>query len=48
MLTWEAQGTTVEYDSDKAGGSLESMGWNAKRGDALPPVWLVVHKIKKK
>ncbi|CAK4026125.1 Hypothetical predicted protein [Lecanosticta acicola] len=38
------KGTTIEYDSDKAKGTLGSMGWGPKRGKALPPVWLVVHK----
>ena len=38
------QGTTIEYDSDKAKGTLKSMGWSAKRGDSLPAVWLVVHQ----
>lgn len=45
MLTLQSQGTTIEYDGDKAGGSLASMGWTGKRGDALPPVWVVVHKV---
>lgn len=45
MLTLRSQGTTIEYDGDKAGGSLASMGWTGKRGDALPPVWVVVHKV---
>ncbi|KAM0718047.1 hypothetical protein Q7P37_006379 [Cladosporium fusiforme] len=40
-----SKGTTIEYGSDKAGGSLSTMGWTGKRGDALPPVWVVVHKI---
>ncbi|KAK5137153.1 hypothetical protein LTR08_000658 [Meristemomyces frigidus] len=39
-----AKGSTIEYASDKAKGTLASMGWNARRGDALPPVWVVVHK----
>ncbi|KAI7164815.1 hypothetical protein KC349_g492 [Hortaea werneckii] len=39
------KGTTVAYGSDKAKVSLASMGWNGKRGKALPPVWLTVHKI---
>lgn len=38
------QGTTIEYDGDRAGSSLSSMGWTGKRGDSLPPVWVVVHK----
>lgn len=45
MLTLRSQGTTIEYDGDKAGRSLASMGWTGKRGDALPPVWVVVHKV---
>ncbi|KAK3709995.1 hypothetical protein LTR37_010614 [Vermiconidia calcicola] len=40
---WD-KGSTIEYDSDKAKGSLKSMGWSVKRGDVLPPVWVVVHK----
>lgn len=39
------QGTTIDYDSDKANGTLNSMGWSPKRGDKAPPVWLVVHKV---
>ncbi|EME42018.1 hypothetical protein DOTSEDRAFT_133466 [Dothistroma septosporum NZE10] len=40
-----AKGTTIKYDDEKAKGSLESMGWDAKRGsEARPPVWVVVHK----
>jgi hypothetical protein len=38
------QGTTIEYGGDRAGASLSSMGWTGKRGDSLPPVWVVVHK----
>lgn len=44
------KGTTIKYEDDKAKGTLESMGWNSKRGGeggeggGLPPVWLVVHK----
>lgn len=38
------QGTTIEYTSDKANGTLASMGWTAKRGDSTPPVWVTVHK----
>lgn len=45
FLTFQPQGTAIEYDGDKAGGSLASMGWTGKRGDALPPVWVVVHKV---
>lgn len=40
-----SQGTTIEYAGARAGCSLASMGWTAKRGDVLPPVWVVVHKI---
>ena len=39
------QGTTIEYTSPKANGTLKSMGWSKKCGDTLPPVWLVVHKV---
>lgn len=39
------QGTTIEYDGDRAGASLSRMGWTGKRGDSLPPVWVVVHKV---
>jgi hypothetical protein len=40
------QGTTIEYDNkDRAKASLSSMGWTAKRGESLPPVWVVVHKV---
>jgi len=51
MLTYccvadrECQGTTIEYGSDKANGTLASMAWNGKRGKSLPPVWLTVHKV---
>jgi cleavage and polyadenylation specificity factor subunit 2 len=38
------KGTTIKYGDDKAKGNLGSMGWGEKRGKALPPVWLVVHK----
>lgn len=38
------QGTTIEYGGDRAGSSLSSMGWTGRRGDSLPPVWVVVHK----
>lgn len=40
-----AKGTTIEHGGDRAGASLESMGWTGKRGGALPPVWVVVHKV---
>lgn len=40
-----SQGTTIPYNSDKAAGSLSSMGWDAKRGKERGPVWLVVHKV---
>lgn len=40
-----SQGTTIPYSSDKAAGSLSSMGWDAKRGKERGPVWLVVHKV---
>lgn len=39
------KGTTIKYTTDKAEGNLESMGWNARRGKEMPPVWLVVHKV---
>lgn len=39
-----AKGTTVKWGSEKAKGSLGGMGWGVKRGDGLPPVWVVVHK----
>jgi hypothetical protein len=39
------QGTTIEYGSDKAKGTLASMGWNHKRGNGLPPVWVAVYKV---
>lgn len=38
------KGSSIKYGSDKAKGSLASMGWGAKRGAGLSPVWLVVHK----
>ncbi|PPJ60920.1 hypothetical protein CBER1_06205 [Cercospora berteroae] len=38
------KGTTIPYSDDKAAGSLASMGWDQKRGNQRPPVWLVVHK----
>ncbi|KAF7197479.1 hypothetical protein HII31_01289 [Pseudocercospora fuligena] len=38
------KGTTIKYEDDKGKGDLNGMGWNEKRGDKLPPVWLVVHK----
>ncbi|USW56394.1 hypothetical protein Slin15195_G097130 [Septoria linicola] len=38
------KGTTIAYSSDKAAGSLDSMGWDVKRGNERSPVWLVVHK----
>ncbi|KJX92739.1 hypothetical protein TI39_contig5829g00010 [Zymoseptoria brevis] len=38
------KGTTIPYKDDKAKGNLASMGWSEKRGQGLPPVWLVVHK----
>nr|POE77810.1 hypothetical protein CFP56_09453 [Quercus suber] len=41
-----SQGSTVLYGSTKAAGPLSSMGWNAKRGTSLPPVWLTVHKFQ--
>ena len=40
-----SQGTTIEYAGERAGCSLASMGWTGKRGDVLPPVWVVVHKV---
>lgn len=41
------KGSTIEYGSERAKGSLASMGWTGKRGekDGLPPVWCVVHKV---
>ncbi|KAF2174015.1 hypothetical protein M409DRAFT_62200 [Zasmidium cellare ATCC 36951] len=40
------KGTTIEYDSDKANGSLGSLYWDEKKGsEGVPPVWLVVHKL---
>lgn len=39
------QGTTIKYDDGKSDGNLKSMGWTVKRGDVLPPVWLVVHTV---
>ncbi|KAH9814257.1 hypothetical protein Tdes44962_MAKER05694 [Teratosphaeria destructans] len=42
--TW-FKGTTIEYTSDKAKGTLKSMGWDKKRGTDLPPVWICVHKV---
>jgi hypothetical protein len=39
-----AQGTTIEYTCERAKNSLASMGWTTRRGEALPPVWLVVSK----
>ncbi|KAK5168614.1 uncharacterized protein LTR77_005923 [Saxophila tyrrhenica] len=41
---WD-KGSTVLYDSEKAKGTLKTMGWSWKRGQVLPPVWLVVHKV---
>lgn len=38
------KGTTVEYEGEKAKGSLKSVGWDEKRGAARPPVWIVVHR----
>ncbi|KAM3413978.1 hypothetical protein BST61_g10644 [Cercospora zeina] len=38
------KGTTIPYSDDKAAGALASMGWDQKRGNERPPVWLVVHK----
>ena len=40
-----AKGTTVGYGEERAKSSLASMGWTSKRGEGLPPVWLVVHKM---
>lgn len=40
-----SQGTTIPYNSEKAAGSLSSMGWDARRGKERGPVWLVVHKV---
>ncbi|KAF2863039.1 hypothetical protein K470DRAFT_155853 [Piedraia hortae CBS 480.64] len=42
--TWH-KGTTIEYTDDKAASTLDSLGWNDKRGDQLPPVWVVVHPV---
>ena len=39
------QGSTIEYNSAKSDGKLKDMAWSTKRGDKLPPVWLVVHKV---
>ena len=39
-----AKGTTIDYGGDRAGAALSSLGWTAKRGESLPPVWVVVHK----
>jgi hypothetical protein len=39
------QGTTIEHGGERAGASLSSMGWTGKRGEGLPPVWVVVHKV---
>ncbi|OQN99708.1 hypothetical protein B0A48_14478 [Cryoendolithus antarcticus] len=39
-----AKGTTIAYTEPRAKDSLASMGWIARRGDDLPPVWLTVHK----
>ncbi|KAK4498348.1 hypothetical protein PRZ48_011006 [Zasmidium cellare] len=40
------KGSTIEYGSDKAKGTLEAMGWNERKGGGeIPPVWLVVHKV---
>ncbi|KAK6430791.1 hypothetical protein LTR95_013049 [Oleoguttula sp. CCFEE 5521] len=39
-----AKGTTIPYTSPRAQGTLASMGWTARRGNGLPPVWLTVHK----
>jgi hypothetical protein len=39
------QGTTIEHGGERAGASLSSMGWTGKRGDGLPPVWVVVHRV---
>lgn len=41
---WD-KGSTILYDSDKSKGTLKQMGWSAKRGVVLPPVWLVVHTV---
>lgn len=45
MLTIASQGSTIEHGGDKGNGSLANMGWTGKRGESLPPVWVVVHKI---
>lgn len=39
------QGVSIEYGSDKVGNVLPQLGWSTKRGQELPPVWLVVHKV---
>jgi hypothetical protein len=39
------KGTTIEHGGERAGCSLSSMGWTGKRGEGLPPVWVVVHKV---
>ncbi|CZT14322.1 uncharacterized protein RCC_00299 [Ramularia collo-cygni] len=39
-----AKGTSIPWGSDKAKGTLGSMGWGVKRGGEGPPVWLVVCK----
>jgi hypothetical protein len=39
------QGSTIEHGGERAGASLSSMGWTGKRGDGLPPVWVVVHRV---
>ncbi|KAK3650020.1 hypothetical protein LTR56_006607 [Elasticomyces elasticus] len=38
------KGTTIEYTSDKAKSTFEACGWNGRRGEDLPPVWIAIHK----
>jgi len=40
----QLQGMSIEYTGGKANNALKTLGWSEKRGDSLPPVWLVVHK----